>query len=435
MTINPLKLNAKLWNDQSMSAIYSILNKGLNALAPILLLPISSNLFGVDEFAKLVYFQSIVGLIIVISDYGFTITGIKEASLAQNNPRVINKLFNEIKFTKIFLLLSGGVILYLYLKTMTNKVDATSDVFVFFLVFLSLAVQSILPNWLYQGTKENKKAALINFISKIVLALLVYFVVLHSTRIYAVPFAELISFCIALLLSVIDIHRTYNLKIRIPSIQNIRKLMSSGFDLFLVSLIYWIINGGVLVVTENFVSTRELAFFAVIMRIAYYSFAIFQPVIHAVIPFFAEKFALSTAAGMEYFRKVFPIFLVATLVIVGSVGYFMEHLLNNVFDSKIASFLNGHRAIPFLVLGWIFLHLINNFTANSILLTNKKQGIFRNAQLANGLTVVCLVPFLVPAYLATGSGACMLAGEGVFLIYIFKHSYQFILRKSSTEVA
>jgi polysaccharide transporter, PST family len=416
--------------DKIGNAGFAFVNKGLNAVVPILLLPISTNLFGLNEFAKLVYYQSLIGLVIVMSDYGFSITGIKESARVHKDKTAINRLFNQIKFIKLILLLAGAIALVIYLKYNTNKLDAAQDAWLFLFVFLSLSMQSLIPNWLYQGIRENKMAALINLISKLVLGLLLYWIVLRSTHIYTVPLIEFIAFSVAFLLSFIHLYKTFRLSIYIPRWEDMRAMFFSGFDFFIILLIYWVINGGVIVITERYVTAEELAFFAILMRISYYSFALFQPLIHSIIPYFTEKFMESAAAGISYYRKIFPLYFLATGCAMLTIGYSMEFILEKAFDPSIVAYFQTHKQIPYVLLGWIYLHLINNFTANAVLLSNQKEHVFRKAQLLNGLTVLTGVFLLLPGFLSLGAGMAMMLGECLFTIFIFRHSYRYMIFKT-----
>lgn len=420
-------------NGASANAFFSLVNKGINALVPLLFIPICNNIFGVEAFGLMIFYQSLVGLIITFSDYGFSITGLKAASLHANNHIAINKLFSEVSFIKITLLFIGGIVLFIYLTTFTHKLSSTNEWLLFLFVFGSLSLQSLLPYWLYQGLKKNKTVAVINLVSKLLLLLLTVLIVLKSKHIFSVALIELLSYLFALIISIYLLSKQFALKIKVPSANAIKHQLIGGFNFFIIILIYWAINGGSILVVEKNVSAFELGFYGIFLRFSYYLFAIFQPIILSFIPFFTEKFQSSFNDGVNYFKKTFFYYSLITLTTVTTLALFLNPILNLLFKKDILDYFQQNQLIPYTLLIWTFLLLINNFTANAILLASNKEKIFRNAQIANGITVVVLFFLLIPVYGSVGAGISMLCGELIFSLLIFNNTYKFLFQKLNTS--
>jgi len=416
-------------NGASANAFFSLLNKGINAIVPLLFIPLCNNLFGVEAYGRMVFYQSLVGLIITFSDYGFSVTGLKVASINSNNPSAISKLFSEISFIKIVLLFIGGIALYFYLITTDSKFTIKRELLLFLFVLGSLSLQSLLPYWLYQGLKKNKTIAVINLFSKLLLLLLTVFFVLNSKYIFSVALVELLSYLFALAICLFLLFKQYQLKIQIPKANEVKRQLTFGFNYFIIELIYWSINGGSVLIVEKYVSSFELGYYGIFLRFSYYAFAIFQPIILSLIPFYIEKFTNSFQDGIDYYKKVFYYFFFSALIGISTIGFFLKNILDIAFSKEIVSYFQNHQIIPYTFLSWIFLFLINNFTANSVLLSNHKEVIYRNSQLANGITVIILFFILVPKFGSLGACLAMLFGQIVFFVSIFKHTYKFLLFK------
>ena len=407
----------------SINAIYSLGNKGINALVPLLLLPLCNNLFGVEAFGSMVFLQSIVGLVITFSDYGFSITGLKTASINAESNLAINKLFSEVSFIKVLLLAIGGIILYFYLNYQ-QKLSSTNNFLLFLFVFFSLALQSLLPYWLYQGLKKNRTIAVINLFSKLLFLLLIVAIVLKSNHIFSVVLAESISYLFALAICVYLLTKQYQFKFNLPSYNSLKYQFKNGFNIFLIILIYWAINGGSILVVEKNVSPFELGFYSIFLRFAYFLFAIFQPIILTLIPYFTEKFTISFEQGIGYYKKIFFYYFIAVAIIIIVLSLCLKFIVGIAFSNEILNFYTTNKIIPFSLIIWIFLLLMNNFTANAVLLSNHKEKLFRNTQILNGITVVILFFLLIPKYGTLGAGISMICGELIFTTLIFTNSYK-----------
>ncbi len=425
-----LKLFKSLRNDSSSvaSAFYSLVNKGVNSIIPIIFIPLINNLFGPESFGKMIYFQSLVGLILIFADYGFTVNGIKEAGDLSSNSKLMNKLYSEVLTIKSVFLIIGAIILNVYLILWNKNIENINDYFLFLFVLSSLAFQNLIPFWLFQGVKKNKSAVLINLFSKfllLVLIILFLFFIKHK-NIYQIALIECISYLIALILSTYVLIKKFNILFELPSFNNLKLQIIKGFDFFIIILCYWLINNGSIVYLEYMkVNLFEIGFFGIYLRFSYYVFAIFQPIIHSLIPFFADNFKKSFSSGIHFYNKTFLLFSITVFIILVSAGLLLDQITFLAFDHNIYQYYIQNKEIPYLLLVWTFFILINNFSANSVLLTNGDIKLYRNAQLINSLVAVAI--FFLFGHKNHATAVCfgMIFGEVIFSIIIFNKTYKY----------
>lgn len=412
-------------NGSRANAFYAFLNKGINAIVPILLIPICNNFFGAQEFGKMIYYQSLVGFIILFADYGFTVTGIKDCSVASNNQEKLNGLVIDIFSLKILFLLLGFIGLHIYVFAANNNLT-TNDYLLFLFVLIGLSVQNLIPIWFFQGVKKSNRIALINIISKILLTLSVgiYLFFLNKKAIYEIAFLEFLSYFFSLLLCFYFLFTEFNFKLKYPSFNNIKHQLIVGFNYFIIIVCYWAVNSGSIIYLElTKVDFFEIGFLGIFLRLSYYTFAIFQPIIHSLIPFFYDAFSKSYKDGIQYFNRVFlRIILISTTVILIYI-LALNFIVSKSFDDKIYTYFLGNKLVPYLLAVWTLLLIINNFTANALLLTSNKISIYRNAQILNCVFAMCTLlatkHFL--GIIAVPLG--LISGEIVFGLFIFKTTY------------
>lgn len=405
------------------SAVLSILNKGINAIVPLFLIPIINNVFGTAAFADLVYFQSIGGLVVTLADYGFSVSALKAVAVNRNKKFVLNEILVEITFIKALLLILFSILFYLCIFFFTNKIGDKLDSSLFVIVLMSLGLQSIIPSWFFQGLSMNDVNAKINVISKVFLVIGFFLFLFATPSILVLPFLESLSYVISLALSFYYIGRIFPIKYTKPTILNIQTQFRDGFNIFLIVLIYWSINGGSIIILEAYTSKFELGFFGIFIRFSYYLFAIFQPIILAVIPYFSEKFHISHREGINLYKRVFKFFFLIASLLLTIIYFSLDYILPIIFKQNIVF---GYKENNLTVLGlffWTFLLLLNNFSANAILLNNKKELIFRKAQIINGVVSVFLMLILVKFTGSKGVVLGMILGELAFFCVIFSETY------------
>jgi PST family polysaccharide transporter len=408
------------------NTFFLFLNKGINAVVPIVLIPFCNNIFGVEQYGSLIYAQASLGLLIIFSDYSFSVSGPRDISANFNNLTKVSSILSSIYTIKIVLSLVGFLILFLIPFFFSNKPNFNFHLFL--IVYLALLLQSFLPFWFFQGMRSNHFITSINFFSKIFFLFLVYFVAFHQKSIIWIPFFEMIAYVIALTASLIVLFKNFKVKFYIARLKEAINHFKDGWNIFLVILIYWLINGGSILFVNYYCSQEELGYFSVFSRISYYLFAIFQPVIFAVVPYMTEKFSNGSKDALIYFKKIFKYFVTGTLVVVTTLLLLSNQLFHQFFNQSFNTNLPKYLHSYYLLIIWVFFLLINNFMAMQLLIGNKKDKIFRRYLFYNGLFVLIGFFILIPLYKGMGAAIAMLLGECLFFVLMFTY-YNKINRK------
>lgn len=62
------------------NTFFLFINKGVNAVVPIILIPLCNNFFGVEQYGNLIFAQATLGLLIVFADYSFSVSAPRDIS-------------------------------------------------------------------------------------------------------------------------------------------------------------------------------------------------------------------------------------------------------------------------------------------------------------------------------------------------------------------
>jgi PST family polysaccharide transporter len=404
------------------NTFFLFLNKGINVIVPIIIIPLCHKFFGIETYGQWVYVQSALFIFIVIFDYGFNLSAPREISLVQHEKTRVESVYSSILFFKLFVALLFGIGLSVFLAVSKNPLTL-----IFTFTYLSLALQSLIPYWFFQGVKSNIFILIINLLSKLIFFIPIYLTDLSKKQIYFIPYLEAISYLITFLLAIVVIRVKFGCSLKKIDLVDVKKQLIEGKDIFITSLLSWVVISGSVIIVEYFCSKIELGYFATFTRLGYYLYAIFQPINHAVFPFVSVKFAESQKAGQSFLRKIefgyyILVVLLITLIIFSSTHFFKFFLSVNF----VVGFADYSLAFVFICL-WIGFLLINNFLGIQFLLASKQDKLYRNLFLINALTTISGFILLVPFFNSAGAALAMCLGELSFLICYFILKPKYIL--------
>jgi PST family polysaccharide transporter len=411
--MNNRSMFSTLWQKRSflIDASQVFLNRGLNAIVPVLLLPYYTHVFGIEQYGMLVYVQSGMLLLQLISDYGFTITATRDASANESNPKQLGELVGTVYSLKAILIAGCyGIILALAWWG-----DWTVDHMLFYLaVFTAFAVQSLLPFWLFQGMKRNVMATGVNLIAKVFLVILVLGWMSKDSELILVPVVEGLSYLLGLLLSLLIISQVLHIRFALPSWSRIIGQFNEGKYYFIYSVLNWTVVSGAVMVVEEMSSAVELGYYATFSRLGYYAFAVLQPISLALFPYYASRSEASSMAhsGFKYFAMLIAIFLAVSLLLV--VSFF------RLFYGE--SFLQGvqeYLPVMYLILIWVSMVSLNYFMGLQFLIAARRDRLHAILYAVNTAIAVAGYLLLIPRIGLVGAPMAMLAGEIVYFVLLF----------------
>ena len=127
----------------------------LNILIPILLIPIVVQSNGVEEFGRVIFYQGIIGIILIITE-----NGLNTISLSELNKTNLNQIVFHLISIKLFLSI---LLLSLILLFIPNY-----DLFLFLFLSFSVIGQSLNVSYIYIFKKSETIYAILLLITKLI---------------------------------------------------------------------------------------------------------------------------------------------------------------------------------------------------------------------------------------------------------------------------
>lgn len=401
----------------AINAAHLFLNKALNALVPFFLIPLFNEIFGVEAYGELIFVQAIATLLVYVTDYGFAVTATREVSIHSGDADRLSALVSSVLVIK--LLLTSAVLVALIATTSLLRLPP-SAVLLYCLSFSAMALQNFMPSWFFQGLKRNVVITLTNLISKVLLIGLVLVLIGEGSPLWMVPLIDCVSYFVFFAAGLYFIFKTFSIKFSLPPYS----VLGAGFllsvDNFLITVLTWVTTGGVLLLTERFVSDQSFGYFATFTRIVYYVYAIAQPISLAMFPYVSERLARSEAEGQALLRLLMKIYLSLVVLLFVTGLAFGRHIFESFFDEAFNAGLRGQLPAFYSLVVWVSLVLLSSFVGLQFFVARRLDRTYRRLYFVNVAITVGGSLLLLPRLGTLGTGVAMSIGEAALLALLWQ---------------
>lgn len=146
-------------------------------IIPLITIPYLTRVLGLDGFGKLMFVQAIVAYVVIITDYGFTLTATRKISANRTNKQYISEVFWATWGAQWLLALAS----ILTMISLVSIITILQENAALYYVGLSLVIGNLLfPIWIFQGLERMREVAIINACSRLLTALPIFFLVKSS---------------------------------------------------------------------------------------------------------------------------------------------------------------------------------------------------------------------------------------------------------------
>ena len=125
--------------------------QGANYILPLLILPYLVRVLGAEKFGLVMFAQSLAIFLTVFVDFGFSLSGTREISLARHDKDKTGQIFLAIMFIKIILIFIALALLFIIVSTFSRF---SIDKEVYLLSFGVVIGQALFPVWFFQGIEK-----------------------------------------------------------------------------------------------------------------------------------------------------------------------------------------------------------------------------------------------------------------------------------------
>ncbi len=301
----------------------------VNYIIPLITLPYLVRILGPAKYGIVAFAQVFSSYFVIAVDYGYYLSAPRKISIYRDNIYMISKIYSKIMIIK-FILILISVVMFLLLISSIDRFANERLVFLF--SFGNVLGDFLFPTWFFQGMERMKLITIFYFIAKGFFLLLLFLFVKTPDGYFLVPLFSNLGIVIAGLISLYFVHRTFKIKIILPTLLEIKNEIKEEFAYFIATVsINAYTNSG----------TFILGLLAGDVFVGYYSAAerliravqrILWAASQSIYPYINRLVSQSKELGLRFIRKIMLVF---------NGGFFVVSLLIFIFSNVVTRIVFG----------------------------------------------------------------------------------------------
>jgi PST family polysaccharide transporter len=375
----------------------------------LLTFPYLIRVFGLGTFGEYTIIQTVLTYFLILVDFGFNITGIKNISQAKSIEEQ-SRIFNSIMASKVLLIIFSFILL-LGAYFISSQVH---DHFISYLfAFPAVIGQAIFPIWFYQAIQKMRVATMINASIKIFFTACIFLFIKDGKHMEFVFLFSSIGFLLGGIVSLIPVYKKYHLVMIRPNLKEVINELNESWRIFL---------SRVFISLYSSTNVLVLAYFRAPVIVGQYSagdkvfrglYNISNPMIQVFFPIQARLYNESREKYIKESKKIFTwLFFVSCLI--GVAVY--------IFSPQIVNVVVGHvdkvvlNVLRIFVLSIIF-YPFGAFFTNMLAIQNMNKVLLRAVTFSAILNFILVVPCV---YYYSVEGLAYLSFVTQLFIFLYK---------------
>ncbi len=385
-------------------ALYIYLLQALNYGVPLLTLPYLLRVLGPQAYGSIALAQAVMGFALILTDYGFNLTAVRDISIARNDPLLVARVYWFTMATKVFLMacsVPALAALVLLVPQLRNEWP------VFAACWTMVLGNVLFPQWYFQGVQRLREAVVMQVIARCAVTAAIFILVRSPADAVGAALlmsvAQVAAFLVAIAAGRVPSPKTF----RRPSVTEVSGSLAASWHLIagtMATTLYIQANPFVL---GLLCGNRAVAFYSIGYSTVLAVYGICGPIAQSLFARASVLFAEEPGRAWQLVKRLagwlLPVIAAVSLIIA-------------IFAKEVALLLGGHAyadaasavrimaAAPFLmalatILGFIV--MIN------VHLTRQLMRIY----IAVGLLNVVLLPYLVLRDAAAGAAVALVVAE------------------------
>lgn len=297
--------------------------QALNMILPLITLPYLVKVLGVENFGLLNFSLAIIMYFNILVSFGFELSATREISMNKNNVKKISEIFISVMIIKTIM----AIVSILILMILILLFDMFSENAMLYFVTFGLVIGNVVfPSWFFQGMERMKYITYINVISKVAFTVLIFVLVKDSADYIYVPILNSLGAIFGGLYSLWLIFKLFNIRLFIPNKKIIFTQLKDSYHFFLSR----VANNGsryfATTIIGIYFGNVVVGYYSMVEKLFYSFMSLGGIVSQTIYPY------MSRTRNINFFKKIFLIIIIVSIVILVPVIYFNELLLLTVFN-------------------------------------------------------------------------------------------------------
>ncbi|ENG1934801.1 O33 family O-antigen flippase [Escherichia coli] len=354
----------------------------INYVAPFLVLPYLSRVLSVDNFGLLMMIISASSIALIVTDYGFSLSGPLFVAVNKHNKVVINQYIGTIYLIKS-VLISIIWFLFLFIYFISDN-EITSHFSNILWLGLIITTQSFQPIWFFQGLEKMKNITFSLIISKSVYVILIFCLV-KTNHVERVFLALVLSNVVTLVISNYLLYRN-GYAIGTPCNKLFRDEIKNSFPFFLSRAAVGVYTSASTFIVGSFAGLNQAAVYSSAEKLYQAGQNALSPISQALYPYLARSGDKKTL-----YKFVVLFFILLCMICILS-SYYSNTIVMLFFGNKYNA---ASQVLNVFLLSLVITFVSFNFGYPAFAAIKRVQIVNYTVVLGGGLQLLMIIILIV----------------------------------------
>ncbi|WP_265093628.1 oligosaccharide flippase family protein [Cronobacter sakazakii] len=247
-----------------MSNIFSLgMLQVVNYILPIIVIPFLVSTIGLENVGILATVSAVISYFQICIDYGFSLTATRAIAKANNDTNQKNLITSSVILIKLTL----ATLLFMFFLVIIETFNSFKGLgFLFILAYVTAIVNSLFPQWHFQGIEKMHFITITNTIPKVLTTLVLFLLVRDKSDVILVQWCYLIGALITLLWAygILKTKESFSLRF---SVESYKEQLSYGKNIFFARLFSTLYKNSNILIIGLFVSPTLVGVYTIAERI------------------------------------------------------------------------------------------------------------------------------------------------------------------------
>lgn len=284
----------------------------INYIIPLVVIPYIVRVIGAEKFGIISFAQAICYYLLIVVEYGFTITGVQLIAQNRNSVAKQSEIFSAIIFIQIILMLLG---LALILLAALVFQEVRQYFLVYLYSFLLIPGQIMIALWFFIGREEMQYLNYVNLIARLSYVALVFLVVRHEVDYVRIPLLNGISYIIAGFFSLSFILHKFKVRFQPVSIRQLYFYLKDGWHLFISNFAINLYRNSNVVLLGLVASKEVVGIYSAGEKVVKVFQSVFTPITQTLYPYFSRMKTTYPDKSLRSIKMLLKVMLVFSGII------------------------------------------------------------------------------------------------------------------------
>lgn len=293
----------------------SLIN-GVSYIIALFLIPYLLRVLGEERYGSYLIIYVIAQYLLLVGNYGFRFSVTRLVSVHRDDKEKVNAIFNATIWARVLLSAVASAVGLLIVYLLMDGDDVVMYLFALGMVFGDI----LIPSWLFQGMEQMKYLTIVNVVSKLVFALLIFVFITSPSQYKYVLLLHSMGYIASGVLSMYLAKKQFGMRLGMTTFAEIRAQLKDGWHVFVSNIGMEVYRNSNVVLLGTFVGDAAAGIYGAVEKLIKAAQTIINALPMAIYPYVSRLFYNSETTDnvSKLFRIVkwaFLLLLPITIVI------------------------------------------------------------------------------------------------------------------------